>query len=167
MLYIVPDDTMFTPVVLGRDVLKAFNLGLAKLSDASFDEALQEIMSIDVGNSGEDLAETLTIYSGICLKDQLSLKGLFITEYLKPPRPEAPLVKVELKLVLRDPQPFHVTPRRLSYTEKDRLRLILDTLLAKGTIRSSESEYASPIVLVKRKTENCVCVSTTAHSIRC
>lgn len=150
MLYIVPDDTMFTPVVLGRDVLKAFNLGLAKLSDASFDEALQEIMSIDVGNSGEDLAETLTIYSGICLKDQLSLKGLFITEYLKPPRPEAPLVKVELKLVLRDPQPFHVTPRKL-YTEKDRLKLILDTLLAKGTIRSSKLEFASPIVLVKKK----------------
>lgn len=37
------------------------------------------------------------------------------------------------------------------YSEKDHLRKILDRLLDKGIIQPSESEYASPIVMVKKK----------------
>jgi len=38
-----------------------------------------------------------------------------------------------------------------AYTENEKLQVILDEYLSEGIIRPSESEYASPIVLVKKK----------------
>lgn len=46
---------------------------------------------------------------------------------------------------------FYFSPRRLAYSEKDKLREIVDDWLEKGIIRPSNSEYASPIVLVWKK----------------
>jgi len=51
-------------------------------------------------------------------------------------------------LQLKDVQPFHL---RLAYKEREQLKKILDDLLAREVIRPSNSEYASPIVLVKKK----------------
>lgn len=48
---------------------------------------------------------------------------------------------------------FHFFPRSLSYSEKEQLRKILDDLLAKGIIRASDSEYASPFVPVPKKSK--------------
>jgi len=58
---------------------------------------------------------------------------------------------MQLKLNLRDHQSFHFSSRRLSYAEKEEQRKILDRLLEKEIIQPSESEYASPIILVKKK----------------
>lgn len=60
-------------------------------------------------------------------------------------------MEMQLELTLREHQPFHFAPRRLSYNEKDHLRKILDRLLDKKIIQPSESEYASPIMMVKKK----------------
>lgn len=68
-----------------------------------------------------------------------------------PERPESPEVKASLKLEVKDSQPFYFQPHRLSYVEKERLRLILDELERTGIIRPSKSEYVSPIVLVRKK----------------
>lgn len=50
--------------------------------------------------------------------------------------------------------PFYCISRRLSYTEKDKLKSMLDCLLEKGIIRSITSKYASFIVLVTKKMVN-------------
>lgn len=64
-----------------------------------------------------------------------------------------------LKLILTNEKPFSCTPRRLSYHEKTVLRSILDELVSKGIIRESMSEYASPIVLTKKRNgETRMCV---------
>lgn len=42
-------------------------------------------------------------------------------------------------------------PYKLSLTEKMKVREIINDLLQKGIVRESESEYASPIILVKKK----------------
>jgi len=60
-------------------------------------------------------------------------------------------VRCEMKLRLEDSKPFSCLPRRLAYTEKVKLQVILDEYLSEGMIRPSISEYASPIVLVKKK----------------
>jgi hypothetical protein len=51
-----------------------------------------------------------------------------------------------------DHVPFNFNARRLSVFGKNQLREILDNLLREGVIRESNSPYASPIVLVKKKT---------------
>lgn len=96
------------------------------------------------------LREMLCINSEISREINDKFKELFLGNYVNKKRPSEPKVKAEMKLKLRTHQPFHFTPRRLSYTEKNELRKILERL-QKGVIRLSNFEYASPIVLVKKK----------------
>lgn len=66
-------------------------------------------------------------------------------------KPELPKVKAELKLIVKEKQSFYFRPNRLSIDEKTKLRIIIDDLLARNIIRPSNSEYASKIVLVKKR----------------
>ena len=58
---------------------------------------------------------------------------------------------MELSLTLTDDRAFNCNPRRLSFEEKVHLEKILERLLLSEIIRPSESPYASPIVLTKKK----------------
>lgn len=108
-------------------------------------------MNIDTSQLETDPIDLLIINSKISIDVQQQFKKLFQETYIQLERLLEPKDKVELRLTLKDTQPFNCTPRRLSYVEKDQLKLILDRLLKKGTIRPSTSEYASPIVIVKKK----------------
>jgi len=79
------------------------------------------------------------------------LKDIFEKKYLMPERPQEPVVKMKLTLKLREHTPFHFSPRKLLFSEKIQLQQIIDTLLMKGIIRPSESEYVSPIIMVRKK----------------
>lgn len=118
-------------------------------SDKLVDE-INAIMNIDITCSNDN--------SFICRVNEQSpnwakieLSQLFDDHYVSPTRPDVPDVKAELQLVLNNPQPFHFMPSRISYVERDKLRLLLNELLDQHIIRTSESEYASPIVLIKKK----------------
>lgn len=55
--------------------------------------------------------------------------------------------------------PFYVPPRRLSFAEKLEVNEIIKDLLARRIIQVSNSPYASPIVLVRKKSgETRMCV---------
>lgn len=58
---------------------------------------------------------------------------------------------VELKIVLNDDKPVYQPPRRLAYSERIIVDSIVNEWTANGIIQSSTSEYASPIVLAKKK----------------
>lgn len=149
-VYVVPNNTMRVSAVLGRDILKVFNLSLTKPSEISYDTAVAEVLNIEV-NEEVDSVNDLNINPEIPFEYREQLKEEFRHKYVEAEKPVEPKVKTELKLVLTDTKPFHYNPRRLSQYEKKELRKILDNLLQKGVIRESESEYASPIVLVKKK----------------
>lgn len=57
-----------------------------------------------------------------------------------------------MQIRLTSDVPFHSAPRRLSYQERDEVAKIIEDLLAGGIIRPSNSPYASPVVLVRKKT---------------
>lgn len=57
----------------------------------------------------------------------------------------------EMQIRLSTDTPFHCPPRRLSVFEKREVQRITDELLNEGIIRPSDSPFASPIVLVKKK----------------
>jgi len=57
----------------------------------------------------------------------------------------------KMTIKLKDSTPVAYHPRRLAYQERVQVKKIIDDLLDKGIIRKSRSEYASPIVLVKKK----------------
>ena len=66
-------------------------------------------------------------------------------------KPEIPKIKAEVKINLTDDKPFFFAPRRLSYDEKIKLEKIISDLIERRVIRPSNSEYASPIVLTRKK----------------
>lgn len=59
--------------------------------------------------------------------------------------------EVKMRIVLKDEAPVYQHPRRLANNEQVTVNTIIDKWLKDGIIRPSASEYASPIVLVKKK----------------
>lgn len=95
--------------------------------------------------------DSLNINEQISVTDKIVLKETFNKYYVLPERPNVPEVKAELKLIIKDTKLIYYQPRQLSFTEKDKLQVILKDWELKGIIRRSDSEYASPMVLVKKK----------------
>jgi len=58
----------------------------------------------------------------------------------------------EMLLVLKDDRPVVYRPYRISYKEREQVRGIIDELKEADIVEDSESPYASPILLVKKKT---------------
>ena len=64
-----------------------------------------------------------------------------------------------MNIGLKHNQPISFRPRRISFSDKEKLQEILNELLSRNIIRPSSSPYASPIVLTRKKTgETCLCV---------
>nr|CAI5836698.1 unnamed protein product [Callosobruchus analis] len=71
--------------------------------------------------------------------------------------------KCEMSIELSDTKPVTYRPYRLSISERNKVREIVDDLLANKIIQESHSPYASPILLVKKKTgEMRMCVDYRA-----
>lgn len=148
-LLVVPNNTMRPSVILGRDVLRVLEYTLQKKQD-QLEACVEEILNIDISDEGRQ-DKVLDINPELPMPVQVEARELFEKEYLQPERPKVPAVDAELKLALKEHQPFSMVPRRLSCVERDILRKLLNDLLERGIIRASESEYSSPVVLVKKK----------------
>ncbi|GFW82543.1 retrovirus-related Pol polyprotein from transposon 17.6 [Trichonephila clavipes] len=57
---------------------------------------------------------------------------------------------VTMRIILKDEEPVCQPPRRLAFTERQ-VNKQIEEWLNEGIIRSSSSEYANPIVMVKKK----------------
>ena len=154
--YVVPDDTMAHAAVLGRDftsrndmkeiIVKAF--GLQKDSTLSF---LEEILLINYVDKPFSVAGNLDINPNIPYNIANKVESMYEQEYASKPVSD---LKDEPEMIinLKHEQPISFRPRRLSFSDKEKLRAILDELIEKCIIRPSNSPYASPIVLVRKKT---------------
>lgn len=149
-LLVVSNDTMKPAVILGRDILYELGYTLERKQEPS-SEWVDEILNIDIADEKEERSSTLDINTELPTTKQSEVRKIFEEDYLKPERPEIPAIDAEVKLILKEHQPFAVVPRRLSYTEKNVVRDIINELLEKKVIKPSESEYSSPIVLVRKK----------------
>ncbi|GFX81087.1 uncharacterized protein TNCV_1910801 [Trichonephila clavipes] len=58
---------------------------------------------------------------------------------------------VTMRITLKDEEPVCQSPRRLAFTERQEVNKQIEGWLNEGIIRPSSSEYASPIVMVKKK----------------
>lgn len=61
--------------------------------------------------------------------------------------------------MVKGDHPIQFGPRRLGFAEKEKVREILDDLVKRGIVRASTFEYASPIVLIRKKMATQECVS--------
>lgn len=58
---------------------------------------------------------------------------------------------IKMKIELTNKEPFYYRPYRLASTEKEQVTGIINDLLAQNIIQESTSNYASPILLVRKK----------------
>ncbi|GFT09080.1 retrovirus-related Pol polyprotein from transposon 412 [Trichonephila clavipes] len=58
---------------------------------------------------------------------------------------------VTMRIILKDEEPVCQPPRRLAFTERQEVNKQIEKWLNEGIIRPSSLEYASPIIMVKKK----------------
>lgn len=168
IFYIVPLETITFAAILGRDYISFHDHDLSSLHDKQKSKVLQmnENKQIEELNNIFQIncvAETATVIEKLRINPQLEycireeVKQLFTNEYLKIQSAQCsenqPITANDTELVIsvKHDQPISYRPRRLSYSDKQKLQEILDKLLKENIIRPSNSPYASPIVLVHKK----------------
>lgn len=152
---VVPDNTISYDGLLGRDFLRnTQGLTINFSSDISFTyvKPISEILCIDAIAENNKIIDCLSmsnIGDGAPIQSKKLLDEI-VSRYFKN-LPNAEPVPYEMEIKLTSEEPFHFTPRRLSFNEKQELKLIIEGLLKRNIIRLSHSNYCSPIVLTKRK----------------
>ncbi|CAK9796589.1 Transposon Ty3-I Gag-Pol polyprotein [Anthophora quadrimaculata] len=156
--FIIPDEYTAYDVILGRDFLQQDHVVMLKrgnrltFNDARDAKRPQATSAMDicvveenpfpkVGNIGEKarrLCVALLEEFRDCISTSMRDLGKTNT------------IAMEIKCLTDEPIVYR--PYRLAESEKRVVREIIADLLANGIIRESESPYASPITLVKKKT---------------
>lgn len=153
---------MSASLLLGRDALKSFGYRLT--NNPEYDRVVSEIFCID---NHCDKTENIKVNPKIEANYKNRFECIMRDFYFRPKRPEIPKVRMEAALVLKDNKPVQFGPGRLGFTDKEKVQEILDDLLKRGIIRTSASEYASPIVLTrKRNGQVRMCVNYRALNIK-
>lgn len=150
---VVPDSTMSYDCLLGRGFLKRPGLTviLNEVVEMRYCGFTNDIMNIEVTeepNVLDAVREGLDPSLPMEAQDELFST---LQEYIRS-KPDAGVVDYKLDIRLVDnAKPFYFTPRRLSWHERQEVDKMVRNLLNKGIIRPSNSEFSSPIVLVKKK----------------
>lgn len=151
--YIVVNNTSSTPLVLPKGFLIA-------RGRAAQEESLPQVMSVTSHTSDDRYVEKLTEAS-ICLGDGLSSEQKTrLVDLLNEHRKCFAFTLSELgsttigkmSIDLYDNEPVVYRPYRLPFSHKEKVRDMISELIDNDIIRPSTSPYASPIVVVRKKT---------------
>lgn len=162
-LVIVPDSCINTPIIIGTDVLNRDGIVYLRTKDkqylthsssnvfnANIIQTSLKPNDINTPLQGSDLASLMSVVNDFA---KFLISGTATTT--------VKTGKMHINLTSDSPIVYH--PYRLSYQERVKVREIIKDLLDKGIVRESQSEYASPILLVKKKDgSNRLCVDYRA-----
>lgn len=133
--YVVPKGVIPYPIILGQTFLvntvTLIDKGIVQIKPHSYDSSFLQCLLTSNNNSelSPHVQRIIDSYAPLKIK-------------------EAP---IKLKIVLKDDIPVVQRPRRFALKEEEEVRQKIDEWLSHGIIRPSFSEYASPLVLVRKK----------------
>lgn len=108
------DDDEITTVV-GNDNENVIINNVRKTCENEKDDNFEmQILSIDYTEQNVEY----NVGEHIDYKQKFEFASLFQECYINPKRPDEPLVKCEMSLIIEDKKVFNYAPRRLSYAEK-------------------------------------------------
>ena len=155
---VVPDKTMSFPIILGRDFISnpsiKGNLNIFNSHNTSENSELlflQQLMSIKYVESPSNANKELRINEKLDREISNQIMVSYENDYLKTYETSSIKDDFEVKIILKHEQPISFRPGRLSYVDKESLKILLDEMIKVGIIRVSDSPYASPIVLNRKK----------------
>lgn len=149
-VHVIADRLMQPALIIGADFLRTVNvsirnnhISISKIDkDVSIVESVPEVYSIVAYDSSE--VDTSYIVNR---EDRYEIERI-INNY-KPCRNPEP--RSSMKIILRDEEPIHQRARRLSPVDREEVNRQVSLWLDEDIIRPSLSDFASPIVLVKKK----------------
>ncbi|GFV88561.1 hypothetical protein TNCV_1243711 [Trichonephila clavipes] len=141
--HVVPTDKLKFEAVIGSDLLEQASISFTKGVKFNKYENHAQLMQI----SAENLQEELDLRHVENRQIKKELEKL-IQDY-KPEKTAS--TDVTMRIILKDEEPVCQHPRRLAFTERQEVNKQIEEWLNEGIIRPSSSEYASPIVMVKKK----------------
>lgn len=141
-IHVVPDTLMPHGLIIGTDFLDSVELTMkgGEISIRKLD--VPEVFNIDVNDTSEIDLSYISIP-----KQREEIQNLI--ESYKPHKTRE--VGVTMNLILSDDIPVYQRPRRLACEEKVEVDKQIAAWLQEGIVQPSHSDYASPIVLVKKK----------------
>ncbi|XP_036345453.1 uncharacterized protein K02A2.6-like [Rhagoletis pomonella] len=145
---VISDSLSSHCLLIGTDFLEKRNFHAKKgliCIDADEDDEVAEIMQINLCE--EDSKEEVRL-SHIENDDMKAEVRKLVTEY----QPRKTIeTTVSMRLVLKDNEPVYQKARRLSPIERDIVNKQVAEWESQGIVRPSSSDYASPVVLTKKK----------------
>lgn len=139
--YVVDEDTIPVEVILGNPILADFELNFSpnKVTVKKIQHLTLLAESEKEAHEKYDIGEK-----------QYAKQIVKMIEECKPAEVKKES-NVELKILLTDESPIYQNPRRLSPFEMDIVNKQLDEWTEQEVIKTSKSDFASPIVLSKKK----------------
>lgn len=152
-LIVVPALYMNTPIIIGTDVLNRDGVTYVRTKNAQY--LTHSINTVASAYVNEVKAADYSIDINTPLQGD-ERKALMVvidefSEHLISGTASSMVKTGKMKIKLTSSTPVVYRPYKLSYQEKLKVREITNVLLEKGIIRRSQSEYASPIILVKKR----------------
>ncbi|GFT88309.1 retrovirus-related Pol polyprotein from transposon 412 [Trichonephila clavipes] len=142
--HVVPDDKLKFEAVIGSDLLEQASISFTK-EGVKFNKYENHAQLMQI--SAENLQEELDLRHVENRQIKKELEKL-IQDY-KPEKTAS--TDVTMRIILKDEEQVCQPPRRLAFTERQEVNKQIEEWLNEGIIRPSSSEYASPIVMVKKK----------------
>lgn len=149
-LVVVPSSYMCAPIIIGTDVLNRDGVTYVRTKDSQYltRSPVKPFLANVVESS--ELVKVNTPLTGE-ERDSLMVVVKEFSEFLISGTAMTTVKTGVMEIKLTSSVPVVYRPYRLSHHEKLKVRSITDDLLSKGIIRKSQSEYASPIILVKKR----------------
>ena len=168
--FVVTENTMSSMALLGRDftsrshirtsmedknlsfqrkLVNENNVGINKNED-NIINAVNEIMRIDYDKPCS-IVDSLKINQELDYGIYEKCKKISETEYVCKWGSDPLEAEPEMNITLKHNQPISYRPRRLAFSEVEKLPKIIDEGVKNKLMRPSNSRYASPIVLVRKK----------------
>lgn len=149
-LIVVPSTFMNAPIIIGTDVLNRDGVTYIRTKDRQYLTHTHETRP-RVNQVQEDgQPEVNTPLQGKELECLMTVIREF-SNFLVTGTAATTVNTGKMEIKLTSSTPVVYRPYKLSYSEKLKVRDITQDLLSKGVIRRSQSPYASPIILVKKR----------------
>ncbi|XP_011688730.1 PREDICTED: uncharacterized protein K02A2.6-like [Wasmannia auropunctata] len=142
-VYVVPNSAMTLDMIIGRDVLSQANVTIAQ-GEVTVTKEKQSVFLTDINVFDEP---SLDIGEQVSEEAKNEIKRLMMS--YTPSRSKT--TSVEMNIVVKSEKPIYQRPRRLPTVERDIVEKQVHDWLKDGIVKPCSSEYASPVVVVKKK----------------
>lgn len=143
--HIVPDDACQYEAVVGNELLLQAEVRMNQDGVVIFkEEDSNFVMQVSLEPEKDETPDL----SHIVNKENKKIITQMLDEY-KPKKTKS--TNVTMKIIVKDDEPIYNTPRRLPFAEREIVDAQIEEWLRDGIIEPCESEYASQVVVVRKK----------------